>query len=111
MTKDVRAAFLACALDRLPMFASDAELAEAIVGKKNARQWLLYLPALEAKAGFPKVDEIHGGRPVPLVRLFYINYLRMPGDMKGAPDGVDDEAAWNRKARERAAKRAPAPKR
>lgn len=54
MTKDVRAAFLACALYRLPMFASD---------------------------------------------------------MKGAPDGVEDEAGWNRKARERAAKREIAAKR
>lgn len=91
------------ALDRLPMFAGDREIAEAIVGKKNAGQWLGKLPVLEAKLGFPKVDDFHGGRPVPLVRLFYINYLRLPADMKGAPGGEADPSAWNRKSRMRQA--------
>jgi hypothetical protein len=91
------------ALDRLPMFASDRELAEAIVGRKAASAWIERLPVLEAKVGFPKVDAFHGGRPVPLVRLFYSNYLRLPADMTGAPDGDDDEAAWNRKSKTRRA--------
>ncbi|MFN3549268.1 MAG: hypothetical protein ACK4U0_17410 [Mesorhizobium sp.] len=85
------------ALDRLPMFAGDRELAEAIVGKKSASLWISRLPTLEAKAGFPKVDDFHGGRPVPLVRLFYRNYLRLPEDMKGMPGGQEDEAGWNRR--------------
>ncbi|GLS29918.1 hypothetical protein SAMN04488498_110185 [Mesorhizobium albiziae] len=88
-------------LDRLPMFASDREIAEALVGKSAAGAWLTRLPTLEAKAGFPKVDAFHGGRPVPLVRLFYRNYLHLPDDMKGVPDGGEDEGAW-KKSRRRA---------
>jgi len=94
---------LASSLDKLPMFASDREIAEAIAGKRNASKWLEKLPVLETKLGFPKVDDFHGGRPVPLVRLFYINYLRLPRDMKGTPDGEDDEASWNRSSRMRRA--------
>ena len=86
-------------LDALPLFASDQAIAEAIVGKKDARKWISdRLPALEGK-GFPKVDPIHGGRPVPLVRLYYQNYLRLPADMAGAPSGVEDESAWKRSRR------------
>lgn len=94
---------LSSALDKLPMFASDREIAEAIAGKRNAGKWLEKLPVLESKLGFPKIDEFHGGRPVPLVRLFYLNYLRLPRDMKGAPDGEDDDASWNRRSRMRRA--------
>jgi hypothetical protein len=87
-------------LDSLPLFASDQAIAEAIVGKKDAKKWLLdRLPTLESKIGFPKIDPVHGGRAVPLVRLFYQNYLRLPEDMKGPPDGEEDETAWNRSRR------------
>jgi hypothetical protein len=82
------------------LFASDQAIAEAIVGKKDARKWLIErLPTLENKVGFPKVDPVHGGRAVPLVRLFYQNYLRLPDDMKGPPDGKEDEAAWKKSKR------------
>lgn len=84
-------------LDRLPLFASDEQLAEAIVGKKAARDWLKRLPTLEAKAGFPAPDPVHGGRPVALVRLFYRNYLHLPASGRGAPDGPEDESAWARR--------------
>ena len=109
--KDERAGYLASPLDQLPMFASDGQLAEAIVGKKHAALWISRLPVLEAKLGFPKVDDFHGGRPVPLVRLFYLNYFRIIDGVRNPPAGVEDEAGWNRKARERTAKRAPTPKR
>lgn len=86
-------------LDRLPMFASDREIAVAIVGRKAAADFLARLPTLEKMPGFPKVDPVHGGRAVPLVRLFYRQYLRLPDDMKGLPDGEEDEAAWKRSRR------------
>lgn len=86
-------------LDHLPLFASDDAIAEALVGKRAAAKWLRdKLPALETK-GFPGVDPIHGGRPVPLVRLYYQNYLRLPADLRGARDGDEDESAWKRSRR------------
>lgn len=91
---------LATMLDGLPMFASDREIAEALVGKAKAAKWLKErLPALEKVPGFPKPDTFHGGRAVPLVKLFYANYLALPSSGAGLPDGQEDEAAWNRSKR------------
>lgn len=62
-------------LSKLPLFATDDEIAIAIVGKARASNWKRgALPILEAR-GLPRVDPLHGGRPVPLVRKFYDNYL------------------------------------
>ncbi|MBZ9874528.1 hypothetical protein LB542_27200 [Mesorhizobium sp. BR1-1-9] len=59
------------ALDRLPLFATDLEIAVAIVGKQHASHWKkMMLPALEAH-GFPRFDHAHFGRSVHLVKLFY----------------------------------------
>jgi hypothetical protein len=39
------------------------------------------MPALVKVPGLPEVDEFHGGRPVPLVRLFYDNWMGVPKDV------------------------------
>lgn len=55
-------------LSNLPLFATDRQLAEAIVGKERATMWIkAVIPQLERK-GFPRIDPLHDGRPVPLVR-------------------------------------------
>nr|DAK98301.1 MAG TPA: hypothetical protein [Caudoviricetes sp.] len=78
---------------RLPLFASDAEIAEAIVGKRAAQRWLKErLPTISGKPGFPKIDDFHGGRPVPLVRVFYESYLGITVGKAGMPDG--GEGVW-----------------
>lgn len=83
--------------DNLPMFASDQDIAVAIVGKKAAGEWLkTRFPAIEKAPGFPKVDPLHGGRPVPLVKLFYDTYLQVPRSGRGMPDGEENEGAWKR---------------
>lgn len=87
-------------LDTLPLFATDRQIAEAIVGKTNASKWLKErLPALEKVPGFPKADLLHGGRAVPLVKLFYANYLSLPKSGTGVPDGQEDEDAWTGRRR------------
>ncbi len=49
----------------------------AIVAKANAAQWRRgALVILEAR-GFPKIDALHGGRPVPLVLKWYNQYFGM----------------------------------
>lgn len=61
---------------KLPLFATDAELSVAIVGRSRAEKWRKErLPTLAAKTGFPPVDPFHGGRAVPLVKMFYDAYL------------------------------------
>lgn len=63
------------ALSALPLFAADQQLAVAIVGKERAAMWIKsVVPQLERK-GFPRVDPLHDGRPVPLVVKFYDAYL------------------------------------
>ena len=76
---------------QLPMFASDIDIATAIVGKASAARWVKEkLPTLASKQGFPLVDDFHGGRAISLVRLFYNSYL---GIAAGAAGAADREAA------------------
>lgn len=91
---------LESSLDKLPLFASDQEIAEAVVGKTHARKWIRErLPMLEKQPGFPKIDSVHGGRAVPLVRLFYANYLGLPRGGIQLADGQENEGAWRRSRR------------
>ncbi|RCW80943.1 hypothetical protein [Phyllobacterium bourgognense] len=77
---------------RLPLFASDAAIAEAIVGKEAAPRWLKErLPTISEKPGFPQIDAFHGGRAVPLVRVFYQSYLGITVGSGGMPDRGEGE--------------------
>lgn len=63
------------ALSKLPLFATDQQLAVAVVGKSRAVMWVKsVIPQLERK-GFPRIDPLHDGRPVPLVQKFYEGYF------------------------------------
>lgn len=81
------------ALDKLPLFATDLEIAVAIVGKQNASRWKRdVIPVLERK-GFPRWDPLHLGRPVPHIRQFYALYLGITaGFTMAKPAG--EEKVW-----------------
>lgn len=83
-------------LDKLPLFATDLEIAVAIVGKQNASRWKRdVVPVLEHK-GFPRFDPLHQGRPVPLVKQFYALYFGIAqGFTLAKPDG--EERVWQPK--------------
>lgn len=82
------------ALDRLPLFASDLEIAVAIVGKKYASLWKRdAIPVLERR-GFPRWDPLHQGRPVPHVRQFYALYLGIASGFTIAPPPDGQEREW-----------------
>ena len=79
----------------LPMFASDQLLAEAIVGPEKASDWLRFrLPTLEKKAGFPPIDDFHGGRSVRLVARFYDDYLGVAEKNQSVRRVSLDVEAW-----------------
>jgi len=81
----------------LPMFATDRQLAEAIVGQGAADQWMRErLPTLAKMPGFPPIDAFHGGRPVKLVDRFYEEYLGVGKGTPVAPRGVEDPSAWKK---------------
>lgn len=78
-------------LDSLPLFATDMQIAIAVVGKDRASFWLkTVLPTLR---GFPRKDEAHGGWPVPLIKKFYDGYLGVIHDF--ASKGASGEENWD----------------
>lgn len=83
------------ALDKLPLFATDLEIAIAVVGKQNASRWKRdVIPVLEQK-GFPRFDPLHQGRPVPLVKQFYALYFGITHSFALArPGGEDRVGMW-----------------
>lgn len=88
------------ALSKLPVFATDRQLAVAIVGKERADMWIkIVIPQLERK-GFPRVDPLHDGRPVPLVEKFYDGYFGITvGFAAAAPDGEERLGEWKKSRR------------
>jgi hypothetical protein len=89
-------------LESLPMFASDRQIAEAIVGKDKAEKWMRErLPTLANKAGFPPIDEFHGGRPVALVARWYDSYLGIGSRTGTTPPSRADASGWKSKSRSR----------
>ncbi|RVN81814.1 hypothetical protein [Sinorhizobium meliloti] len=89
-------------LSQLPLFATDQQLAVAIVGKDRATMWVkTVIPQLERK-GFPRIDPLHDGRPVPLVRRFYEGYFGITaGFNAAAPDGKENLGMWKARRRTR----------
>ena len=90
------------ALDSLPIFASDREIAAAIVGRGKADKWLSEVLPLLERRGFPAVDPLHNGRAVPLVKKFYDGYFGITAAFAMAkPDG--EEREWVPKRQRKAA--------
>ncbi|MFF0919065.1 hypothetical protein ACFYE8_05110 [Rhizobium leguminosarum] len=84
-------------LFKLPLFATDRELAVAIVGKERASMWIkAVIPQLE-RNGFPRIDPLHDGRPVPLVMCFYDGYFGFTAGFHAAAlDGEERLGTWKR---------------
>lgn len=84
---------------KLPLFATDDEIAIPIVGKSRAADWKRgTLRVLEA-SGFPLIDALHGGRPVPLIKKYYDHYLGVDRSyiQRSQEDGKEDLSIWTRR--------------
>lgn len=90
------------ALSKLPLFATDREIAIAVVGKERAAMWIkAVIPQLERK-GFPRIDPVHDGRPVPLVMRFYDGYFGITAGVQAtAPDGEERLGMWKGNGRKK----------
>jgi hypothetical protein len=88
------------ALTGLPLFASDREIAIAVVGKEKASYYTkAVIPMLE-RQGFPLRDPLHDGRPVPLVMRFYERYWGIASSAAvGRPDGEENLGLWTGRRR------------
>jgi hypothetical protein len=85
--------------ESLPLFASDDAIGAALLGAERVQEFRAMVPLLEAR-GFPKVDQLMGGRYVPAVRAFFDHLYGVDRDANApplAPDGVEDFAGWKQK--------------
>jgi hypothetical protein len=57
-------------LEDLPLYATDKELAEVLLGKR-AYLWPQILAHYEGRCGLPTVNSLFGGRYVPAVVKFF----------------------------------------
>ncbi|MGY3588009.1 hypothetical protein [Bradyrhizobium sp. USDA 4350] len=62
--------------DDLPLFASEDEVATALLGTGKITVWRQISPLLEAK-GFPTIDAVMGGRYTPAIKAFFDNEYRI----------------------------------
>lgn len=82
------------ALDKLPLFASEEQLAGALMGPGKSLEWKQIAPLLERR-GFPTVDGLMGGRYVPAVKAFFDREYRVHGDDQvSAPHSSAELGAW-----------------
>lgn len=58
------------AIDDLPLFVTDEQISEVVMGAGKVKEWLAILPLLERR-GFPSIDELTGGRYLPAVKAFF----------------------------------------
>jgi hypothetical protein len=87
-------------LSALPLYATDEELAQAILGKR-ANDWPMLLALYEPR-GFPKISPLTGGRYVPAVLQFFDAKEGVGGNLIPATDGAERPWPTDRKARRRA---------
>lgn len=68
-------------LDQLPAFASEDELATALMGTGKTTAFRQIVPLLERR-GFPTIDGLMGGRYVPAVKAFFDREYRVRGEVQ-----------------------------
>lgn len=86
-------------LDQLPAFASEDDLATALMGTGKITVWRQIAPLLERR-GFPTVDGLLGGRYVPAVKAFFDREYRVTGESQvSAPHSPAELGTWKKNAR------------
>ena len=86
-------------IDDLPLFASDEEISEVVMGAGKVKEWLAILPLLERR-GLPAIDGLTGGRYVPAVKRFFdLEYKVEDGSnqVAASPHAAAELGAWKGK--------------
>jgi hypothetical protein len=74
--------------DRLPLFASDEAIGEAMLGR-DRRSEFHGLATLHERDGMPKISPVWGGRYVPAVKSFLDAQFGLSAAVPLAPNGVE----------------------
>ena len=96
MSRAVRTATLTW--ERLPLFATDEEIGEAVLGA-GRRAEFKGLAVLLERQGMPKISPLLGGRYVPAVKQFFDSLNGLSKSASAAPDGTEGEWLAGRTAR------------
>ena len=83
------------AFDELPLFASEYDLAVALLGAARSGAWRDIAPLYERR-GLPKIDPLMEGRYVPAVKAFFDSEYRLAPQAPASPPGVERPISWNR---------------
>jgi len=76
--------------DRLPLFASDEAIGEAVLGR-NRRGEFHGLATLHERDGMPKISAVWGGRYVPAVKLFLDTQFGLSAAVPLAANGLEGD--------------------
>lgn len=83
-------------LDELPAFASEDDLATALMGTGKITAFRAVVPLLE-KRGFPTIDGLMGGRYVPAVKAFFNREYAVDGEAQvSAPHAPAELGTWKK---------------
>ena len=87
-------------LESIPLFASEEQIAAAVLGGDRLQEWRQMAQLLEQK-GLPKIDQLMGGRYMPAVHAFFDRQYGLDRGANAplAPDGVEDFDAWKPRQR------------
>jgi hypothetical protein len=75
-------------IDSLPLYASDEEIGEAVLGRERRNEFAA-IAQVQERYGMPKICTMHGGRYVPGVKAFYDAQNGLSASVQPAPNGVE----------------------
>jgi hypothetical protein len=78
----------AITLDKLPLFASDDAIGEAVLGRDRKCEFA-GLAQLHERDGMPMIHPVWGGRYVPAVKAYFDHAHGLSAAALLAPDGVE----------------------
>ena len=74
--------------DRLPLFATDEEIGEAVLGRDRRREFA-DMAQLHERNGMPRMCPVWGGRYVPAVKAYFDAQYGLSAAVPLAPNGVE----------------------
>ena len=95
MSRGVRTALT---WDRLPLYATDEAIGEAVLGADRSAEFKGLAILLE-RQGMPKINPLMRGRYVPAVKDFFDSHNGLSKSAPAAPDGTEGEWLAGRTAR------------
>jgi hypothetical protein len=86
------------ALDALPLFVTEEQLAAAVMGPGKTREWRQVAPLLEVR-GLPEIDGLMGGRYLPAVKAFFDREWNVHGthQVKAPHKSAELDAPWRKR--------------